>query len=90
MVGEAMCLYDGGQWCSVCGGEEGSKRTDPWGTPVTNLCSVDISPPKPTSKDDQWVKPAKWNPSDDYERVDRTQEDLMIECQKWQTDPADI
>ncbi len=46
--------------------------------------------PSPPWKTDQWVKPAKWNPSDDYERVDRTQEDLMIECQKWQTDPADI
>ncbi len=26
MVGEAMCLYDGSQWCSVCGEEEGSKN----------------------------------------------------------------
>ncbi len=26
MVGEAMCLYDGTQWCSVCGEEEGSKN----------------------------------------------------------------
>ncbi len=26
MVREAMCLYDGGQWCSVCGEEEGSKN----------------------------------------------------------------
>ncbi len=24
MVGEAMCLYDGSQWCSVCGEEQGS------------------------------------------------------------------
>ncbi len=23
MIGEAMCLYDGTQWCSVCGEEEG-------------------------------------------------------------------
>ncbi len=26
VVGEAMCLYDGSQWCSVCGEEEGSKN----------------------------------------------------------------
>ncbi len=26
MVGEAMCLYDGTQWCSVFGEEEGSKN----------------------------------------------------------------
>ncbi len=26
MVGEAMCQYDGTQWCSVCGEEEGSKN----------------------------------------------------------------
>ncbi len=26
MVGEAMCLYDGSQRCSVCGEEEGSKN----------------------------------------------------------------
>ncbi len=26
MVGETMCLYDGTQWCSVCGEEEGSKN----------------------------------------------------------------
>ncbi len=26
MVGEAMCLYNGSQWCSVCGEEEGSKN----------------------------------------------------------------
>ncbi len=26
MVGEAMCLYDGTQWCSACGEEEGSKN----------------------------------------------------------------
>ncbi len=26
MVGDTMCLYDGTQWCSVCGEEEGSKN----------------------------------------------------------------
>ncbi len=26
MVGDIMCLYDGSQWCSVCGEEEGSKN----------------------------------------------------------------
>ncbi len=26
-------------------------RTDPWGTPVTSLCSVDASPPQATLKD---------------------------------------
>ncbi len=26
MIGEAMRLYDGTQWCSVCGEEEGSKN----------------------------------------------------------------
>ncbi len=26
-------------------------RTDPWGTPVTNLCALDTSPPQATLKD---------------------------------------
>ncbi len=26
MVGDIMCLYDGTQWCSVCGEEEGSNN----------------------------------------------------------------
>ncbi len=90
MVGEAMCLYDGSQWCSVCGEEEGSK-TDPWGTPVTNLCALDTSPPQATLKTDQWDRiqtsevESQWYPvmrgwtggSDDWQ------------CQKRQRDPAE-
>ncbi len=45
-------------------------RTDPWGTPVTNWCALNTSPPQATLKDRQVrFKPAKWNSSD--ERVDR-------------------
>ncbi len=41
--------------------------TDPWGTPVTNLCALDTfspqaTPERPTSE--IGFKPAKWNPSD--------------------------
>ncbi len=35
MVGEAMCLYNGSQWCSVYGEEEGSKNRS-LGNPLFN------------------------------------------------------
>ncbi len=49
MVGEAMCLYDGIQLCSVCGEEV--QEPIPGGTPVANLCALDSSPPQATLKD---------------------------------------
>ncbi len=71
MVGEAMCLYDGSQWCSVCGEEEGSKNRA-LGNPSDKLMCFGYlpapgHPERPTSE--IGFKPAKWNPSD--ERVDR-------------------
>ncbi len=71
VVGEAMCLYDGTQWCSVCGEEEGSKNRS-LGNPSGQLICFGYlpspgHPERPTSE--IGFKPAKWNPSD--ERVDR-------------------
>ncbi len=71
MVGEAMCLYDGSQWCSVCGEEEGSKKRS-LGNPSDQLVSLGYlpSPGHPERLTSEILfKPAKWNPSD--ERVDR-------------------
>ncbi len=87
MVGEAMCLYDGSQWCSVCGEEEGSKNRA-LGNPSDQLCALDTSP-QATLKD-QWDRiqtsevESQWCPvirgsggSDDWQ------------CQKRQRDPAE-
>ncbi len=49
MVGEAMCLYDGTQWFSVCGEKEGSKNRS-LGNPSDNWCDLDTSPPQVTLK----------------------------------------
>ncbi len=71
MVVEAMCLYDGTQWCSVCGEEEGSKNRA-LGNPGDQLmfCGYLPSPGHPERPTSEiGFKPAKWNPSD--ERVDR-------------------
>ncbi len=43
MVGEAMCLYDGTQWCSVCGEEEGSKNQS-LGNPSDQLVYIGYLP----------------------------------------------
>ncbi len=48
MVGETMCLYDGTQWCSVCGEEEGSKKPSP-GEPQWPI-------------DVLWIPPLPWPP----------------------------
>ncbi len=66
MVGEAMCLYDGSQWCSVCGEEEGSKNRS-LKNPSDQLMIFGYlpspgHPERPTSE--IRFKPAKWNPSD--------------------------
>ncbi len=49
MVGEAMCLYDGSQWCSVCGEEEGSKNRS-LGNPSDQFMCFGYLP----WKTDQW------------------------------------
>ncbi len=71
IAGEAMCLYDGTQWCIVCEEEEGSKN---WTlrNPSDQLMSFGYlpspgHPERPTSE--IRFKPAKWNHSD--ESVDR-------------------
>ncbi len=90
MVGEAMRLYDGTQWCSLCGEEEGSKN---WslGNPSNQLMCLDTFPPQAPWKTDQWDRiqtsevESQWCPvmrgwtggSDDRQ------------CQKQQIDPAE-
>ncbi len=66
VVGEAMCLYDGSQWCSVCGEEEGSKNRSLGNPSDQFMCFGYLPSPghpeRPTSE--IGFKPAKWNPSD--------------------------
>ncbi len=83
MVGEAMYLYDGSQWCSVCGEEEGSKNRS-LGNPSDQLMCFGYlpspgHPERPTSE--IGFKPAKWNPSD-IQWWEGGQEDLMIDSVK--------
>ncbi len=83
MVGEAMCLYDGTQWCIVCGEEEGSKNRA-LGNPSDQLMCFGYlpapgHPERPTSE--IGFKPAKWNPSD-IQWWEGGQEDLMIDSVK--------
>ncbi len=68
---ETMCLYDGTQWCSVCGEEEGSKNRS-LRNPSDQLmfCGYLLSSGHPERPSREiGFKPAKWNPSD--ERVVR-------------------
>ncbi len=79
-VGETMCLFDGTQWCSVCGEEEGSKNW-PLRNPSDQLmCFRYLTSPghpeRPTSE--IGFKPAKWNPSD-VQWGEGGQEDLIID-----------
>ncbi len=80
MVGEAMCLYDGSQWCSVCGEEEGSKNRSLRNPSGQLMCFGYLPTPGhlegPTGE--IGFKPAKWNPSD-TQRWEGGQEDLMID-----------
>ncbi len=80
MVGEAMCLYDGSQWCSVCGEEEGSKNRSLGNPSDQFMCFGYLPSPghpeRPTSE--IGFKPAKWNPSD-IQWWEGGQEDLMID-----------
>ncbi len=59
-------------------------RTDPWGTPVTNLCALDTFPspdhPERLTSEIRF-KLAKWNPSD-VQWWEGGQEDLMIDSVK--------
>ncbi len=83
MVGEAMCLYDGSQWCSVCGEEEGSKNRA-LGNPGDQLMCFGYlpspgHPERPTSE--IGFKPVKWNPSN-VQWWESGLEDLMINSVK--------
>ncbi len=83
MVGEVMCLYDGSQWCSVCGEEEGSKNRSLGNPSEQFMCFGYLPSPghpeRPTSE--IGFKPAKWNPSD-IQWWEGGQEDLMIDSVK--------
>ncbi len=83
MVGEAMCLYDGTQWCSVFGEEEGSKNRSLRNPSDQLMCFGYLPSPghpeRPTSE--IGIKQAKWNPSD-AQWWDGGQEDLMIDSVK--------
>ncbi len=83
MVGEAMCLHDGSQWCSVCGEEEGSKNRSLRNPSDQLMCFGYLPTPGhpegPTGE--IGFKPAKWNPSD-TQRWEGGQEDLMIDSVK--------
>ncbi len=64
MVWETMCLYDGTQWCSVCGEEEGSKNRS-LRIPSDQLMFCGYLPsPGHLERPDSEIgfKPAKWNP----------------------------
>ncbi len=82
-IGEVMCLYDGTQWCSVCGEEEGSKnRTLRNSSDQLTSCVLDTSPGHPERPAGEIrFKPAKWNPSD-AQWCEGGQEDLMIDSVK--------
>ncbi len=61
-----MCLYDGTQWCSVCGEEEGSNN---WSLRYPSdqlMCSGFLPSPGHLegSASEIGFKPAKWNPCD--------------------------
>ncbi len=91
MVGEAMCLYDGTQWCSVCGEEEGSKNWTLRNPSDQLMCCGYLPSPchleRPTSEigfkaievESQWCTVMRgWTGgSDDWQ------------CQKRQIDPAE-
>ncbi len=83
MVGETMCLYDGTQWCSVCGEEEGSKNWSLRNPSDQLMCFGYLPSPghpeRPTST--IGFKPAKWSPSD-VQWWEGGQEDLMIDSVK--------
>ncbi len=66
IVGEAMCLYDGSQWCSVCGEEEGSKNRSLGNPSGQFMCFGYLPSPSHPERltSEIGFKPAKWNPSD--------------------------
>ncbi len=83
MVAEAMCLYDGTQWCSVYGEEEGSKNWSLRNASDQLMCFWYLPSPgypeRPTSE--IGFKPAKWNPCD-AQWWEGGQEDLMVDSVK--------
>ncbi len=89
MVGEAMCLYDGSQWCSLCGEEEGSKN---WalGNPSDQLMCFGYLP-RPPWKTDQWDRIQTSEVESQWYAVMRgwTGGSDDWQCQKRQTDPAE-
>ncbi len=90
MVGEAMCLYDGSQWCSVCGEEEGSKNRSLGNPSDQFMCFGYPSPGHPERPTSEiGFKPAKWNPSDIQWWEGWTGGSDDWQCQKRQRDPAE-
>ncbi len=83
MVVDTMCLYDGTQWCSACGEEEGSNNRSLRNPSDQLMCSGFLPSPGhlegPASE--IGLKPAKWNPC--YTQWwEGGQEDLMVNCVK--------
>ncbi len=64
MVGYTMCLYDGTQWCSVYGEEEGSKNRSLRNPSDQLMCSGFLPSPGHLEgpAGEIGFKPAKWNP----------------------------
>ncbi len=83
MVGQAMCLYDGTQWCSLCGEEEGFKNRSLRNPSDQLMCFGYLPSPGHPERSTIKIgfKPAKWNPSD-IQWWEGEQEDLMIDSVK--------
>ncbi len=90
MVGEAMCLYDGTQWCSVCGEEEGSKNRA-MVNPSDQLMSFGYLPSPGHLKDRPWDRIQTSEVESQWCPVMRgwTGGSYDWQCQKRQTDPAE-
>ncbi len=83
MVWETMYLYDGTQWCSVCGEEEGSKNWSLRNPSEQLMCSGFLPSPGHLERLTSEIgsKPAKWNPCD-AQWWEGGQEDLMVNSVK--------
>ncbi len=83
MLGETMGLYDGTQWYSVWGEEEGSKNW-PLKNPSDQLmCFGYLPSPGHLERTSSEIgfKPVEWNPCD-AQLWEGGQEDLMIDSVK--------
>ncbi len=83
MVGDTMCVYNGSQWCSVYGEEEGSKNRSLGNSSDQFMCCGYLPSSghleRPTSE--IGFKPAKWNPCD-VQWWEDGQEDLIVNSVK--------